>query len=94
MADLFLGAAFVILLATVLALYRVLTGPVIVDRLLALNVAGTKTIAVILLSGVLFDSVEFFIDIAFVYAMINFVGVLALSSYFERKGVAPRRTAE
>ena len=94
MAGLFLGAALVILLATVVALYRVLAGPVIVDRLLGLNVAGTKTIAVILLTGFLFDRVEFFIDIAFVYAMINFIGVLALSSYFERKGVVPRRAAE
>ena len=94
MAGLFLGAALVILLATVVALYRVLAGPVIVDRLLGLNVTGTKTIAVILLTGFLFDRVEFFIDIAFVYAMINFIGVLALSSYFERKGVVPRRAAE
>ena len=94
MASLFLSVAFVILLATVLALYRVLAGPVVVDRLLGLNVAGTKTIAVILVSGVLFDRVEFFIDIAFVYGMINFVGVLALASYFERKGVVPRRPAE
>ena len=94
MAGLFLGAALVILLATVVALYRVLAGPVIVDRLLGLNVAGTKTIAVILLTGFLFDRVEFFIDIAFVYGMINFIGVLALSSYFERKGVVPRRAAE
>ena len=94
MAGLFLAAALVILLATSVALYRVLAGPVIVDRLLGLNVAGTKTIAVILLTGFLFDRVEFFIDIAFVYGMINFIGVLALSSYFERKGVVPRRAAE
>ena len=94
MDGLFLAAAFVILLATTVALYRVLTGPVVVDRLLGLNVAGTKTIAVILLTGFVFDRVEFFIDIAFVYGMINFIGVLALSSYFERKGVVPRRAAE
>lgn len=94
MNDLFLAAAFVIMLATAIVLYRVLTGPVVVDRLLGLNVAGTKTIAVILLSGFLFGRVEFFIDIAIVYAMINFVGVLALSSYFERKGVVPRRSSE
>ena len=94
MAGLFLAAALVILLATSVALYRVLAGPVVVDRLLGLNVAGTKTIAVILLTGFLFDRVEFFIDIAFVYGMINFIGVLALSSYFERKGVVPRRAAE
>ena len=94
MDGFFLAAALVILLATGVALYRVLTGPVVVDRLLGLNVVGTKTIAVILLTGVLFERVEYFIDIAFVYGMINFIGVLALSSYFERKGVVSRRTAE
>ena len=94
MSQLFLVAAFVILMATAVALYRVLTGPIIVDRLLGLNVAGTKTIAVILLTGFVFEGEEFFIDIAFVYGMINFIGVLALSSYFERRGVVPRRAAE
>ena len=94
MDGFFLAAALVILLATGVALYRVLTGPVVVDRLLGLNVVGTKTIAVILLTGVLFERVEYFIDIALVYGMINFIGVLALSSYFERKGVVSRRTAE
>ena len=83
----FLAMALVILAAVLLALYRVVTGPVVIDRIIGLNVIGTKTIAVILLTGFLFDRVEFFIDIAFLYALINFVGALALSRYFERKGV-------
>jgi multicomponent Na+:H+ antiporter subunit F len=82
----FLAMALVILAAVLLALYRVVTGPVVIDRIIGLNVIGTKTIAVILLTGFLFDRVEFFIDIAFVYALINFIGALALSKYFERKG--------
>ncbi len=82
----FLAMALVILAAVLLALYRVVTGPVVIDRIIGLNVIGTKTIAVILLTGFIFDRVEFFIDIAFVYALINFIGALALSKYFERKG--------
>ena len=39
------------------------------------------------MTGFLFERVEFFIDIAFVYALINFIGTLTLSKYFERKGV-------
>ena len=53
---------------------------------------GTKTITVVLLTGFLFDRVEFFIDIAFVYALINFIGVLTLSKYLERRGVHHRRS--
>ncbi len=83
----FLATSLVILLAVLLSLYRVIKGPTIIDRIIGVNVIGTKTIAVILLTGFLFERVEFFIDIAFVYALINFIGTLTLSKYFERKGV-------
>ncbi len=83
----FLGAALVILAAVTLSLYRVILGPSIIDRIVGVNVIGTKTIAVIVLTGHLFGRVEFFVDIALLYALINFIGALALSRYFERKGV-------
>ena len=84
-----LGAAIGILASVAISLYRVLRGPSIIDRIIGVNVIGTKTIAVIVLTGFLFDRVEFFVDIAFLYALINFVGTLALARYFERKGVRP-----
>ena len=84
--EFFLGCALAILVAVTISLYRVLKGPTIIDRIIGVNVIGTKTIAVIVLTGYLFDRVEFFIDIAFLYALINFVGALALSRYFEFKG--------
>jgi multicomponent Na+:H+ antiporter subunit F len=68
-------------------MYRVLMGPVIIDRIIGVNVIGTKTIAVILLTGFIFEREEFFIDIAFVYALINFIGTIAFAKYFDRKGV-------
>ena len=83
----FLSASLTILFAVLLSLYRVVAGPHIIDRIIGVNVIGTKTIAVIVLTGYLFDRVEFFIDIAFVYALINFIGTLAFSRYFEQKGV-------
>lgn len=83
----FLGAALAILGAVMLSLYRVIRGPSIIDRIVGVNVIGTKTIAVIVLTGHLFGRVEFFVDIALLYALINFIGALALSRYFERKGV-------
>ena len=83
----FLATALTILFSVLLCLYRVLMGPVIIDRIIAVNVIGTKTIAIILLTGYSFERVDFFIDIAFVYALINFIGALALSKYFERRGI-------
>ena len=91
MQAFFLATSLLILFAVLLALYRVIRGPVIIDRIVGVNVIGTKTIAVILLTGQLFGRVEFFVDIAVVYALINFMGVLAFSKYFERKGVEHRR---
>lgn len=82
-----LGTALAILVAVSLSLYRVLRGPTIIDRLVGMNVIGTKTIAVIVLTGFLFERVDLFIDIAFLYALINFIGTLAFSRYFEREGV-------
>ena len=87
MLDFFLYVAIAILTASLLCLYRVVFGPTIIDRIVGVNVIGTKTIAVILLVGIIFSNVDFFIDIAFVYALINFIGTLAFSKYFERKGV-------
>ena len=83
----FLGTSIAILIAALLSLYRVVRGPSIIDRIIGVNVIGTKTIGVIVLTGRLFERVELFIDIALVYALINFIGTLALSRYFERKGV-------
>ena len=85
--TIFLIASLTILFAVLLSLYRVVAGPHIIDRIIGVNVIGTKTIAVIVLTGYLFNRVEFFIDIAFVYALINFIGTLAFSRYFEQKGV-------
>ena len=78
MSTFFLTCALMILVAVGLSLYRVVRGPTILDRIIAVNVIGTKTIAVIVLTGFLFERVEFFIDIAFLYALINFVGIIAL----------------
>ena len=94
MQGFFVVAALVILLSAFLALYRVIRGPVIIDRIVGGNVIGTNTIAVVLLTGYLFDRVEFFIDIALVYALINFIGALALSKYLECKGVEHRKAGQ
>jgi multicomponent Na+:H+ antiporter subunit F len=86
--DFFLGVSLAILFTVSLCLYRAFKGPGIINRIIAVNVIGTKTIASILLIGIIFERVDFFIDIALVYALINFMGTLALSTYLERKGVS------
>ncbi len=86
MLDFFLWVAIAILAASALCMYRVVFGPTVIDRIIGLNALSTMTIAVILCIGLIFKQVEFFIDIAFTYALINFIGALAFAKYFGRQG--------
>lgn len=71
-------------LAMAISLYRVLAGPTIFDRLTGLSLIGTKAIILILLLGVISGRIDAFVDIGLSYALITFVGTLALAKYFER----------
>lgn len=65
-----------------LALARAFLGPTIYDRILAVNLFGTKTVLLIAVLGFLFGRPDF-LDIALVYALINFIGVIGVLRYFE-----------
>jgi multicomponent Na+:H+ antiporter subunit F len=72
------GAAMVAILVTMgLALTRAAAGPTIFDRIMALNMFGTKTVLLIAVIGFLTERPDF-LDIALVYALINFIGVIAV----------------
>jgi multicomponent Na+:H+ antiporter subunit F len=78
----FAAATLAVLVAMVLALARAFLGPTIYDRILALNSFGTKTVLIIALYGFLTERPDF-LDIALVYALINFAGTIAVLKYFE-----------
>ena len=73
----FAAAALAILATMAVALGRAMAGPTLFDRILALNVFGTKTVLLIAVLGFLTGRPEF-LDIGLVYALINFVGVIAV----------------
>ena len=75
-------ATFSLLLVMVLAIIRACLGPTIYDRILAVNVFGTKTVLFIAVMGYLFGRPDF-LDIALVYALINFISVIGVLHYFE-----------
>jgi len=76
----FAVAAIGILVTMTFALMRALLGPTTFDRILALNMVGTKTTLLIAVLGFLTDRPEF-LDIALIYALINFIGVIAVLRY-------------
>ena len=66
-----------VLVTMALALTRAIAGPTVFDRILALNMFGTKTVLLIAVSSFLIGRPDF-IDLALVYALMNFIGVIAV----------------
>ena len=69
----------------ILPLLRVMAGPSIYDRVLGVNAVASKTFLLILLVGLLYERLDMFVDIALAYALLNFVGSVAVAHYLERK---------
>ena len=78
----FIVAALAILLTMALAMIRALLGPTVYDRVLAVNMFGTKTVLIIAVLGFLSGRPDF-LDLALLYGLINFVGTLAVLKFFE-----------
>jgi len=79
----FTVAAFAILVTIALALARALIGPTLYDRILAVNMVGTKTVLLIAVFAVVSGRTDM-IDIALMYALINFIGVVAVLKLVEQ----------
>lgn len=78
----FIVASFAILVTMGLAMIRALLGPTVYDRVLAVNMFGTKTVLIIAVLGFLTGRPDF-IDLALLYGLINFVGTLTVLKFFE-----------
>lgn len=70
-------AALTMLATMALALARALLGPTVWDRIVAVNVFGTKTVLLVALISFVMGH-DLFIDVALVYALINFVAIIAV----------------
>lgn len=83
MITIFLVTGLLIVVTIALCLYRAVVGPGVFNRVAAVNIIGTKTIALLVVMGYYFERPYFF-DIALLYAMINFIGTLVFAKYLER----------
>lgn len=73
-----------------LTLYRAIFGPTAIDRLMGVNVIGTKTAVLLVIIGTIFKRVDMFVDIALAYALLNFIVTIATSRYFKHhKNIIP-----
>lgn len=77
------AAALAVLVTMGLALTRALLGPTVYDRILAVNMFGTKTVLLIAIFAFLSGRTDI-LDIALIYALINFIGVVAVLKLVEQ----------
>jgi multicomponent Na+:H+ antiporter subunit F len=73
-----------LLLFMIPSMWRIVVGPSALDRIVAVNVIGTKTAVLLVIIGVIFERVEMFVDFALAYALLNFTGSLAAARYLHR----------
>ncbi|VUD62535.1 hypothetical protein TDB9533_03060 [Thalassocella blandensis] len=78
----FIAAAAALLISMLFALSRAFLGPSIYDRILSVNMFGTKTVLLIAVLGFMMGRPEF-LDIAIVYALINFISIIGILRFFE-----------
>ena len=76
------AVALAVLVTMALAVFRSIKGPTVYDRILAVNAFGTLTVVLISVYGFLSERPEF-LDLALVYALINFIATIAVSKYVE-----------
>ena len=82
----FITAAGVALIGLMLlVLIRAIKGPTVIDRLVAINVIGTKSIVLLLFAGILFGQLEMFVDIALGYGLLNYIVSIAASRYYQHR---------
>ncbi len=85
MQSFYLVSALLLSVLVLLSLTRVVFGPEVFNRIVAINVIGTKTVVILALIGMIYGRIEMFVDISLAYALLNFIGTLAAAKYFEHK---------
>lgn len=89
--DIFLGyfnlaTAFFLIISMVMMLGRLLGGPTLYDRLLAVNSFGTKTILFLCVFCFVINRPDG-VDIALLYALMNFIATIAVLKYFNYRSL-------
>ena len=82
----FYAVTIALIITMALALMRAVIGPSVYDRVLAVNMLGTKTVLLLAVIAFLFGRPDF-LDLALAYALINFIGVLAVLEFFRSRAV-------
>lgn len=77
----FLVCIIILAVLTIACLVRAIKGPKIADRIMAANMIGTLTIAIILLLSIYLGE-SYIIDVCMVYAVISFLAVIVITKIY------------
>lgn len=83
--NLLVFSCIVLTFTILLCMLRAIKGPSAADRLIAINVIGTKTIILISMISIILKE-TYFIDVVLVYALISFVASIVISKFIETEG--------
>ncbi len=83
--NIFLATAAIFVVLAIAMFYRAVAGPTTQDRLLAVNVLGTNTVVILALLAAGLDQ-PWFLDIALIYALLNFLMAVAISKFTVERG--------
>ena len=84
MAETILNLALIIIMIAIgLGIFRLVKGPTVVDRVIALDLLTLIAIALIVLIA-LITSRFIYVDVALVYGLLSFLSVLAVARYLEK----------
>ena len=81
-----LGIAIFVLVAMALIVGRLIAGPTLYDRLLAVNSFGTKTVVFLCVFCFIIDRPDG-LDIALLYALMNFIATIAVLKFFRYRAL-------
>ncbi|MCU0286051.1 MAG: monovalent cation/H+ antiporter complex subunit F [Acidobacteria bacterium] len=90
MENFFVALTVLLTVIIFIPIIRVLRGPTLFDRILGAGAISTKTMVLILMVGMVFNRLDMFIDITMAYAILNFIGNIAIAKYLESRGKRKR----
>ena len=85
MSKVLIFAILFLSVTILICMFRAIKGPSAADRLIAVNVIGTKTIVLILIVSFLLHE-KYFVDVAIVYALISFLSSIVIAKFIENSG--------
>lgn len=86
MDNIFIATSIALMLLVFVCLYRAIIGPRAIDRVISINIIGTKALVIISLISLAFNE-TFFIDVAVVYALISFIMTIGVSKYIDTENI-------